>query len=219
MNPIQSNYALGQSLWLDNIRRDSLESGELADRIAAGDLCGVTFNPGVFESAILSSDIYSVDLRRFAQAGWTAERIFNQLAIDDVRTAADAFLPLFEQTNGKDGFVSIDVNPEFADDPSRTIEEARRLWGAVNRPNTMINIPATLPGISALESLIRKGINVNATLIFSLGRYIEVLEAYMIGLEGRLEDGGSLDHVTSVASFFVSRIDTALDERLQEIIQ
>ncbi|MCJ7824093.1 MAG: bifunctional transaldolase/phosoglucose isomerase [Anaerolineales bacterium] len=219
MNPIQSNYALGQSLWLDNIRRDSLESGELADRIAAGDLCGVTFNPGVFESAILSSDIYSVDLRRFAQAGWTAERIFNQLAIDDVRTAADAFLPLFEQTNGKDGFVSIDVNPEFADDPSRTIEEARRLWGAVNRPNTMINIPATLPGISALESLIRKGINVNATLIFSLGRYIEVMEAYMIGLEGRLEDGGSLDHVTSVASFFVSRIDTALDERLQEIIQ
>lgn len=219
MNPIQSVHSLGQSLWLDNIRRDSLDSGELADRVAAGELRGVTSNPTIFESAILSSENYTVDLRRFAQAGWMAKRIFDQLVIDDIRAAADAFLPLFEQTNGGDGFVSIEVNPEFADDTSRTSEEARRLWDAVNRPNAMIKIPATLAGLPAIESSIRAGINVNATLIFSLGRYIEVMEAYMIGLEGRLEDGGSLGHVTSVASFSVSRIDTALDKQLQEIIQ
>ncbi len=219
MNPIQSVHSLGQSLWLDNIRRDSLDSGELVDRIATGELRGVTSNPTIFEGAILSSDNYTVDLRRFAQAGWTAERIFDQLAIDDIRAAADAFLPLFEQTNGGDGFVSIEVNPELADDTSKTIEEARRLWDAVNRPNAMIKIPATLAGLPAIESSIRAGINVNATLIFSLGRYIEVMEAYMSGLERRLEDGGSLDHVASVASFFVSRIDTALDEQLQETIK
>jgi len=219
MNPIQSLHSLGQSLWLDYIRRDSLDSGELAARVAAGELRGVTSNPTIFESALLSSDSYQDDLRRFSQAGWTAEKIFDQLVIDDIRAAADIFLPLFEQTNGGDGFVSIEVNPEFADDTSKTIEEARRLWGAVNRPNAMIKIPATLAGLPALESSIREGINVNATLIFSLGRYIEVMEAYMTGLEGRLEEGGSLNHVASVASFFVSRIDSALDEKLQEVIQ
>ncbi len=219
MGPIQSVHALGQSLWLDNIRRDSLDSGELADRVAAGELRGATSNPTFFESAIVSSGNYAVDLRRFAQAGWTAERIFVQLTVDDIRAAADAFLPLFEQTNGGDGFVSIDVNPEFADDTNRIVEEARRLWDVVNRPNAMIKIPATLAGLSAIESSIRAGINVNATLIFSLGRYIEVMEAYMSGLEGRLEAGGSLDHITSVASYFVSPIDTALDEQLKEVIQ
>ena len=219
MNPIQSVHLLGQSLWLDNIRRDSLDSGELADRVAAGELRGVTSNPTIFENAILWSENYTADLRRFAQAGWTTKRIFDQLTVDDTRAAADVFLPIFEQTNGGDGFVSIEVNPEFAGDTARTIEEARRLWDAVNRPNAMIKIPATLAGLPAIESSIRAGINVNATLIFSLGRYIEVVEAYIIGLEGRLEDGGSLDHVTSVASFFVSRIDIALDEQLQEIIQ
>ncbi len=219
MDPIQSVHSLGQSLWLDNIRRDSLDSGELADRVAAGELRGMTSNPTIFESLILLRDSYSVDLRRFAQAGWTAEKIFDQLAIDDIRAAADAFLPLFERTNGGDGFISIEVNPEFADDTSKTIEEARRLWSAVNRPNAMIAIPATLAGLPAIESSIREGINVNATLLFSLRRYIEVMEAYMIGLEGRLKEGGALNHVTSVASFFVSRIDTALDEQLQEVIQ
>lgn len=219
MDRIQSVHALGQSLWLDNIRRDSLDSGELADQVAAGELRGATSNPTLFERAIVSSENYAVDLRRFAQAGWSAERIFVQLAVDDIRAAADAFLPLFEQTNGGDGFVSIDVNPEFVDDTNKTVEEARRLWDVVNRPNAMIKIPATLAGLSAIESSIRAGINVNATLIFSLGRYIEVMEAYMGGLEGRLEAGGSLDHISSVASYFVSRIDTALDEQLQEIIQ
>ena len=219
MNPIQSVHALGQSLWLDNIRRDSIDSGELADRVAAGELRGMTSNPTIFESAILSSENYTVDLRRFSQAGWTADKIFDQLVIDDIRAAADAFLPLFEQTNGGDGFVSIEVNLEFADDTTKISAEAMRIWAAVNRPNAMIMIPATLAGLPAIESSIRAGINVNATLIFSLGRYIEVMEAYMTGLEGRLEDGGSLDHVTSVASFFVSRIDTVLDEQLQEIIQ
>ncbi|MEE9512845.1 MAG: bifunctional transaldolase/phosoglucose isomerase, partial [Anaerolineales bacterium] len=215
----QSVYALGQSLWLDNIRRDSIDSGELADRVAAGELRGMTSNPTIFESAILSSENYTVDLRRFSHAGWTADKIFDKLVIDNIRAAADTFLPLFEQTNGGDGFVSIEVNPEFADDTVRTSEEARRIWAAVNRPNAMIKIPATLAGLPAIESSIRAGINVNATLVFSMGRYIEVMEVYMNGLEGRLEDGGSLDHITSVASFFVSRIDTVLDEQLKEIIQ
>ncbi len=219
MDPVQSVHSLGQSLWLDNIRRDSLDSGELTDRAAAGELRGVTSNPTIFESAILSSENYSVDLRRFAQTGWTADRIFDQLAVDDIRAAADAFLPLFEQTNGGDGFVSIEVNPEFADDTNGTIEETMRLWDVVNRPNAMISHPATLAGLPAIEFSIRAGININATLIFSLERYIEVMEAYMSGLEGRLEDGGSLDHVSSVASFFVSRIDTVLDEQLKEIIR
>jgi transaldolase/glucose-6-phosphate isomerase len=219
MDPIQSVHSLGQSLWLDNIRRDSLDSGELTERVAAGELRGATSNLTIFENAIVSSEYYLVDLRRFAQTGWTAERIFDQLAVDDIRGAADAFLPLFEQTNGGDGFVSIDVNPEFADDTNRTIEEAMHMWSVVNRPNAMIKIPATLAGLPAIESSIRAGINVNATLIFSLGRYIEVMEAYMSGLEGRLEAGGSLDYVTSVASFFVSPIDIALDEQLKEIIQ
>ncbi len=219
MNPIDTTLKLGQSLWLDYIRRDLIETGELREMISDGLARGVTSNPSIFENAISSSDLYTRDIRAMAQSGWGAQKIFDHLAIDDIRGAADAFLRLYEQTNGGDGFVSIEVNPELADDTDRTISEARRLWSVVNRPNAMIKIPATAAGIPAIEEVISDGINVNVTLIFSLDRYNEVMEAYLRGLEHRLSAGGSLEFVASVASFFVSRVDTEVDRRLEEIVR
>ncbi|UCF59680.1 MAG: bifunctional transaldolase/phosoglucose isomerase [Anaerolineaceae bacterium] len=219
MTPVQRVTELGQSLWLDYIRRDLIESGELEELIQKGDIRGVTSNPTIFEQAIADSDLYTAAIRPLAQAKWTADEIFDALAIDDIRAAAGIFLPLYEKTNGRDGFVSIEVNPRFADNASRTLTEARRLWDAVNRPNVMIKIPATKAGISAIEGAIAEGINVNVTLIFSLDRYTEVMKAYLRGLEHRLEKGMSLDHVASVASFFVSRVDTAVDALLETIIR
>jgi transaldolase len=150
MTPIQSVCELGQSLWLDYIRRDLIESGELEQRIKAGEIRGVTSNPTIFEQAIADSDLYTAALRPLAQAKWKAEEIFDALSVEDIRAAAGVFLPLYEETNGRDGFVSIEVNPRFADNASRTLVEARRLWKAVNRPNVMIKIPATQAGISAI---------------------------------------------------------------------
>jgi transaldolase/glucose-6-phosphate isomerase len=219
MNPIQRVHSLGQSIWLDYIRRDLMESGELAARIESDEVRGVTSNPTIFEKAIAGSDLYTTDLRAMAQAGWETAWIFEALSIDDIRAATKIFLPLYEGTNGGDGFVSIEVNPELADDTEGTIREVVKLWDAVNRPNVMIKIPATQAGIPAIERAITEGINVNVTLIFSLDRYAEVMEAYLRGLENRLVQGHPLDHIASVASFFVSRIDTAVDERLGEIIR
>ncbi len=219
MNPIQRVHNLGQSIWLDYIRRDLIESGELAARIASGEVRGVTSNPTIFEKAIAGSDLYTADLRAMTQAGWETEWIFEALSIDDIRAATKVFLPLYEETNGGDGFVSIEVNPELADDTESTVREVLKLWDAVNRPNVMIKIPATQAGIPAIERAITQGINVNVTLIFSLDRYAEVIEAYQRGLENRLAQGHPIDHIASVASFFVSRVDTAVDERLDEIIR
>ena len=219
MKPIQRVHELGQSLWLDYIRRDLIESGELEQRIKRGEIRGVTSNPTIFEKAIAGSDLYTASIRFLAQAGWKADNIFDALSIEDVRAATEVFLPLYEETNGRDGFVSIEVNPRLADNTSRTLSEVRRLWGVVNRPNVMIKIPATKAGIPAIERAIAEGINVNVTLIFSLDRYSDVMEAYLCGLETRLEQGSSLDHVASVASFFVSRVDTAVDALLEEVVR
>ena len=219
MNPIHRAQELGQSIWLDYIRRDLIETGELTRLIESGIVRGVTSNPSIFESAISGSDLYTSDIRLMAQADWPADQIFDQLAITDIRGAADVFMPLYEHTNGGDGYVSIEVNPKLADETEATLKEARRLWAEVNRPNVMIKIPATKAGIPAIESAIREGINVNVTLIFSLERYAEVMEAYLRGLEGRTEDGGSLAHIASVASFFISRVDTSVDRRLDEILR
>jgi transaldolase/glucose-6-phosphate isomerase len=219
MNPVQRVHELGQSLWLDYIRRDLIESGELEELIEKGYIRGVTSNPTIFEQAIADSDLYTAALRPLAQAKWKAEEIFEAIAVEDIRAATGVFLPLYEKTNGRDGFVSIEVNPRFADNASRTLTEARRLWKAVNRPNVMIKIPATKAGVSAIEQAIAEGINVNVTLIFSLDRYTEVMKAYIRGLENRLEQGMSLDHVASVASFFVSRVDTAVDALLEAIVR
>ncbi len=218
MDSIRKLHQLGQSLWLDTIQRDLLQAGELARLVNEGQIRGVTTNPSIFAQAIEGSDLYTADLRRMTQAGWDEARIFDALTIDDVRAAAGVLLPLYEQTNGGDGYVSIEVNPKLAYQTQATIQEARRLWEIVNRPNVMIKIPATEAGIPAVRESIRAGINVNVTLIFSIERYIEVMDAYMAGMEARLAAGDSLDHVASVASFFISRIDSAVDKLLENII-
>ncbi|MBN2556603.1 MAG: bifunctional transaldolase/phosoglucose isomerase, partial [Anaerolineales bacterium] len=218
MNPIQAATKEGQSLWLDFISRDLLQTGELKRLIAAGDVRGVTSNPSIFEAAIADSDQYTADVRRLAQAGWKAPQIFDALAVDDIRAAADAFLPLYHETDGGDGYVSIEVDPALADKTKPTISEARRLWGTINRPNLMVKIPATKAGLPAIEACIADGININVTLIFSLERYAEVIDAYLRGLELRLAKNGGLKYVASVASFFVSRVDVLVDSRLQAIV-
>lgn len=219
MNRILQVHQLGQSFWLDYIRRDLIDSGALAEMVERGEVRGVTSNPTIFEKAIAGSELYTPALRPLAQAGWSAMQTLDALVIGDIQTATDLFLPLYEETGGADGFVSIEVDPKLADDTQGTVEEARRLWKAVNRPNVMIKIPATSAGIPAIEQATSEGINVNVTLIFALDRYAEVVEAYLRGLERRLERGDSLDHVASVASFFVSRVDTAVDDLLQAVVR
>ncbi len=170
MNPIERLHELGQSIWLDYIRRDLLRSGELSQMVSEGTIRGVTSNPTIFEQAISQGDLYAESMRPMVQRGWTPEQIFDALALDDIREATDILLPVYEATNGADGFVSIEVSPELADDGEATLREARRLWDALNRPNVMIKIPATLAGVPAVEQAILEGINVNVTLIFSLQR-------------------------------------------------
>jgi transaldolase len=217
MNPLQQLNRLGQSVWLDYIRRDLIQSGELNGLVNAGEIRGVTSNPTIFEKAISGSDQYREALRAYAVDGRTPEEIFIQLAVEDVQGAADALRNLYEETQGEDGYVSIEVNPALADETEGTLLETQRMWSMVDRPNVMIKIPATEAGIPAIEAALNMGININVTLIFSLDRYIEVMEAYLRGLDARIERGESVDHVASVASFFVSRIDTAVDARLEEI--
>lgn len=219
MNPIEKLHELGQSIWMDYIRRDFVESGELVERVRAGELRGLTSNPTIFENAIGESDLYSSALRPLAHAGWNAEDIVDALVVQDIRAAADEFLPLYESTNGGDGFVSIEVDPRLADESEATVNEADRIWTLVNRPNVLVKIPATSAGVPAIEETIRRGINVNVTLIFALERYAEVMEAYLSGIEARLDEGQAVDHIASVASFFVSRVDTAVDSLLEDIIR
>lgn len=207
---------LGQSLWYDNIQRKLLENGELFAMIARGDIRGVTSNPSIFHAAIAKSGDYDLALMPLAWAGWNAEQIFWQLAVEDIREACDLFLPLYQETGGGDGYVSLEVSPYLAHETDKTFEQALHLWQTLGRPNLMIKIPATKAGLPAVRRAIAAGLNVNVTLIFSLERYAEVMEAYLAGLEDRLAAGGKLEQVASVASFFVSRLDTKLDARLPE---
>lgn len=219
MSQLERLTSLGQSLWLDYIRRDLLEGGELGRRIAEGQVWGMTSNPSIFEKAIAESDLYLGSLRPLAQAGWTSQDILDSLTREDIQAAADIFRPLYESTGGGDGFVSIEVNPLLANQTKPTVEEARRIWKAVDRPNVMVKIPATRAGLPAIEQGIADGININVTLIFSLTRYAEVIQAYLRGLERRAESGQPVDHVASVASFFVSRVDTLVDGLLDPILR
>jgi transaldolase/glucose-6-phosphate isomerase len=213
MNPIQQITALGQSLWYDNIQRRLLENGELKAMIERGEIRGVTSNPTIFHNAIAKTHDYDPALLPLAWAGWNAEDIFWQLAIEDIRQACQLFQPLYEETNGEDGYVSLEVNPHLAHDTEGTITQARLLWQRVARPNLMIKVPATPQGIPAIRRLIAEGLNINVTLIFSLERYRQVMEAYLAGLEDRLNTGAD-SLPASVASFFVSRLDTKIDARL-----
>jgi len=219
MNRIQQLHELKQSLWYDNIQRRLLVNEELARMISDGLIRGVTSNPSIFHNAIAKSSDYDAALKPMAWAGWTASQIYQQLAIEDIQQAADLFEPLYKETNGADGYVSLEVNPLLANDTVATVAEAERLWNLVDRPNLMVKIPATHEGIPAVRQAIAAGININVTLIFSQERYLEVVDAYLGGLEDRLAKGLPLDHLTSVASFFVSRIDTKVDKMLDEIAE
>jgi len=207
-----------QAIWFDNIQRSIIKDGTLAGMITRGEIYGVTSNPSIFNQAITKSRDYDIALQALALAGLNAEEIYAQLAMEDIRDAADAFLPLYYSSNRKDGYVSIEVNPLNALDAGKMLAEARKIWKDYSRPNLMIKIPATKAGIQVVYELIREGINVNVTLIFTLVQYAHVMEAYQKGLEERVQTGGDLSHVASVASFFVSRVDTRVDQLLEELV-
>ena len=211
---MQALLEQGQSVWLDYLRRGMLRSGELQSLIDDG-LRGLTSNPTIFEHAIAGSGDYDGDLRALATSPMTDREVFEQLAVEDVCEAADLFRPVYDATTGRDGFVSLEVSPALARDTAGTVAEARRLWAAVDRPNLMIKVPGTREGWPAIERLLAEGINVNITLLFSLEHYGEVAEAYLRALESRVRAGKPIDRLTSVASFFVSRVDTETDRRIE----
>ncbi len=216
-NP-QKLYALGQSLWYDNIERRLLENGELKAMIDRGDIYGVTSNPSIFNNAIGKSQDYDGQLAELARAGHTTAEIYDALTVADIQAACDLFRALYDSTRGGDGYVSIEVHPDLAHDTEATALEAQRLWALVDRPNLMVKIPATKAGIPAIQSAIAHGININITLIFSCQRYGEVIEAYLAGLEERVANNLPIGHIASVASFFISRIDTKVDGWLDALI-
>ncbi|MCI0666159.1 MAG: transaldolase [Acidobacteria bacterium] len=218
MNPLLEIQKLGQSIWFDNIRRAMLENGELATKISNDGLRGVTSNPTIFEKAITGSADYNDAMQKLITDGKSVVEIYEALVIEDIQRAADLFKPVYESTKKLDGYVSLEVSPLLAHDTDATIAEAHRLWAALNRPNVMIKIPATPEGIPAIAASIAAGININVTMIFALENYQQVAEAYIEGLEKRDADGHPVDHVASVASVFVSRIDTAVDKQLEALI-
>jgi transaldolase len=218
-NSLKQLGTLGQSIWLDYIRRDLIASGGLRRMIEEDGIQGVTSNPSIFEKAIAESHIYDQDIRATALKEKNIEAIYETLSQRDVQNAADEFRSVYEKTDGKDGYVSLEVNPHLAYDTKGTIEEARRFWIALNRPNVFIKVPATADGLPAIQQLISEGINVNVTLLFGLPRYRRVAEAYIAGIEARVAQGKPVKYVASVASFFVSRIDTLVDHLVEKFIE
>jgi transaldolase/glucose-6-phosphate isomerase len=214
MSKLHELADLGQAVWLDHIRRWFITLGDLQALIDEG-IRGVTSNPSIFEKAIAGSTDYDHDLHRLVDEGQSVEEIYETLVLEDIRQAADLLCPVYDATKGRDGYVSLEVSPTLAHDTASTVAEARRLFAALDRPNVMIKVPATLEGIPAIETLVGEGINVNVTLMFSLAHYDAVAEAYIAGLEKLAAAGGDLSKVASVASFFVSRIDRVIDPKLQ----
>jgi len=219
INPLRALGDYGQSVWLDYIRRDLIISGELQHLVEADGICGVTSNPSIFEKAIGGGADYDDILSAADARGMDSETLYERIAVRDVRDAADVLRPVYERSQGRDGYVSLEVSPKLAHDTRRTLEEARRLWRIVGHPNLMIKVPATPEGVPALRQLIAEGINVNATLLFSQAAYERIAQAYMEGLETRARDAADLSRVASVASFFVSRIDSAVDQLLFQRMQ
>ncbi len=218
-SPILELHSLGQSLWMDNIRRKSLQSGEFKALVDAGEIRGVTSNPTIFEKSISGGQEYDEAIRRCMQAGLSPAEIFDSLAAEDIQSAADILREVYDRTDAGDGYVSIEVNPLLANDTPSTIAEVKRLWQLVDRPNLMVKIPATHEGLPAIEQSIADGFNINITLIFALERHAEVMEAYLKGLERRAAAGLPIDRIASVASFFVSRVDTLVDSLLEAIVR
>ena len=208
----------GVAVWVDSIARDWIQKGELRRLRDQYEVVGVTSNPTIFQKAMGEGSFYDDDIARLAREGSDARAIFESLALDDIRAAARDMEPVWERTGGLDGRISFEVPPDIADDTEATIRDTRRLFDALARPNVFIKIPATAAGVPAIRASIAAGINVNVTLIFSIARYREVIEAYLSGLEELAEAGGDLVEVASVASFFVSRVDTLVDKELQALV-
>jgi transaldolase len=208
----------GQSIWLDYTRRDLILSGKLRRLIEEDGLRGMTSNPSIFEKAIVGSQNYEEDIRVMTFDGQSPKMIYETLSQRDVQGAADEFRSVYDETDARNGYVSLEVNPHLAHDTKGTIVEARRLWRALNRPNVFIKVPATAEGLPVIQQLISEGINVNITLLFGLPRYRLVAAAYIAGIEARMNEGKSVEHVASVASFFVSRIDSLVDPLLEKLI-
>ena len=217
-NPLKTLGTLGQSIWLDYIRRDLNVSGELRRLIKEDGLRGMTSNPSIFEKAISGSHDYDEDIRVMVHEGKGVKAIYEAISQRDVQSAADEFRPLYDKTEGGDGYVSLEVNPHLAHDTGGTLEEARRLWAALSRPNVLIKVPATAEGLPVIRQLISEGINVNVTLLFGIPRYRQVVEAYLAGVEARVAQAKPVRTVASVASFFVSRIDALVDPLLEKLI-
>jgi transaldolase len=215
MNRLQALRKAGVSIWLDTLSRELLDSGHFAGLVADWAVTGATSNPTIFAKAITGSDRYDEQLRALVAAGVRdPQELFFALALDDVRRAADLLRGAYDNSDGRDGFVSFECTPDLADDTQATIEQALELWGRLARPNVMIKVPATEAGIGAIEELTARGVNVNVTLLFSVARYEQVIDAYMAGLAHRLAAGERVDEIASVASFFVSRVDAKADPLL-----
>lgn len=217
-NALAQLAKFGQSFWYDNIQRAMLTSGELDAMLAQDDLRGITSNPTIFEKAITSSNDYDAQLAELVRThpDMNARDCFFALAVQDIQAAADKLLPVYQKTNGLDGYVSLEVSPDLAHDTQGTIAEAKSLHARLNRPNVMIKVPATKAGVPAVEQLIADGISINATLLFSVERYVEIAKAYINGLNRRHAHGQSVSGIASVASFFISRVDSIIDKNLSE---
>jgi transaldolase len=213
---IETEY--GQSIWMDNLSRDLLESGELAKLISTRGVLGITSNPAIFEKAIVGNAIYDTEITAGIKAGKTLNDIYESLIFTDIRRACDILLSVYTQTKGIDGYVSIEVPPTIATDTATTITEARRYHAAIDRPNVMIKIPGTPEGLPAAEQMISEGVSINVTLLFSVKSYVETAWAYIRGLETRTAKGEDISNISSVASFFLSRIDTNIDAKLDKLI-
>jgi transaldolase len=211
--------ALGTSIWLDQIQRSLLQGGELRRLVAEDSLSGMTSNPAIFEKAILGGDEYDDQISALIEddKDIDARSIYQAIAIQDVQEAADVLRSVYDETDGGDGYVSLEVDPDLAFDTDKTIAQAREYWERVNRPNLMIKIPGTDEGLPAIEQALSEGININVTLLFKVGQYRRVMDAHIAGLTRRLQDGKPVDRIHSVASFFVSRVDTEVDKRLEKV--
>ena len=214
-NPLRELNKLGQSVWLDYIRRRDLLSGEMKRLIDEDGVSGVTSNPTIFEKAIADSDDYDSTITALVGQGLSGAPLFERLEVEDIQTATDLLRPTYDSTHGHDGFVSIEVAPDLAHDTEATISQVHRLWESVNRPNVMVKIPGTKEGLPAIQQCLEEGININITLLFAQERYEEVANAYVAALERRQQEGKPIDRIGSVASFFVSRIDTLVDKQLE----
>jgi transaldolase len=215
-NPLLGLETFGQSVWLDFLRRNALDNGEIQGLIDQDGVSGLTSNPSIFEKAIADSHDYDKAIRSMTLVGKNIAEIYEALTIEDIQRAADLFRPIYDRLEGGDGFVSLEVSPKLAHDTAGTIAEARKLWAAVNRPNLLIKVPGTREGLPAIQQLIGEGINVNVTLLFGLPRYREVVEAYLVGLETLVAHFKPLTRIASVASFFLSRIDVLIDPILEK---